>query len=290
MSEEAAWPIDDEALDLEKWAELFDFSGKTAVVTGGTGVIGGEIACGLAGLGARVAILGRNAEAGEKVQQRLGSERDRIDMITADVRDEQALRAAAKTIEDRFKRVDFLVNAAGGNDSRATTGAEHSFFDLASEALRSVVDLNLMGTVLPSQVFGRQMAEQKQGAIVNVTSMAAARPLTKVGAYGASKAAVTNFTQWLAVHLAQECSPHIRVNAIAPGFLLTVQNRFLVTDRISGELTARGKSIVAHTPMGRFGKPQDLLGAVFWLLSPAASFVTGAVIPVDGGFGAYSGV
>ena len=183
-----------------------------------------------------------------------------------------------------------LVNAAGGNDPKATTSSTQKFFDLTPQAMRGVVDLNLMGTVLPCQVFGKMMAERGSGAILNISSMAGIRPLTRIAAYAAAKAAVANFTQWLAVHLAQEYSPNIRVNAIAPGFFLTEQNRFLLTDGKSGELTERGKAIIAHTPMGRFGNPQDLLGAALWLLSPAASFVTGAVVPIDGGFSAYSGV
>jgi len=189
-----------------------------------------------------------------------------------------------------FGRVDALINGAGGNNPRATTGPSMDFFSIPAEAMRFVLDLNLLGTILPSQVFGRVMADQGNGNIVNISSMNAFRPLTRIPAYSAAKSAVTNFTQWLAVHMAQEYSPDIRVNAIAPGFFLTEQNRFLLTDKESGELTPRGKSIISHTPMGRFGKPEDLLGAVLWLLSPASSFVTGTVIPVDGGFGAFSGV
>jgi len=179
---------------------------------------------------------------------------------------------------------------AGGNHPNATTGPDISFFDLDLEAIRKVLDLNLTGTILPSQIFGRYMAEKGEGIILNVSSMNAFRPLTKVPAYSAAKAAVSNFTQWLAVHLAQEYSQQIRVNAIAPGFFLTEQNRFLLTDKDSGELTPRGETIRAHTPMDRFGQPEDLIGAVLWLLSPASKFVTGIVVPVDGGFSAYSGV
>jgi NAD(P)-dependent dehydrogenase (short-subunit alcohol dehydrogenase family) len=156
--------------------------------------------------------------------------------------------------------------------------------------MRWVFDLNIIGTILPSQVFGKVMAEQGYGTVLNISSMNAFRPLTRIPAYSAAKAGVSNFTQWLAVHLAQEYSPRIRVNAIAPGFFLTNQNRFLLTDKETGELTARGKSIIAHTPMARFGEPEDLLGAVLWLLSPASGFVTGTVVAIDGGFSAYSGV
>jgi NAD(P)-dependent dehydrogenase (short-subunit alcohol dehydrogenase family) len=164
------------------------------------------------------------------------------------------------------------------------------FFDLPAEALRGVFDLNFMGTFLPSQVFGRYFAEQKRGLILNISSMNAFRPLTKICGYSAAKAAVSNFTQWLAVHMCQNYSTDIRVNAIAPGFFLTEQNRFLLTDEKTGQLTARGKTILDHTPMGRFGSPDDLFGAVRWLLSDASKFVTGIVVPIDGGFSAFSGV
>jgi NAD(P)-dependent dehydrogenase (short-subunit alcohol dehydrogenase family) len=197
-------------------------------------------------------------------------------------------RAADETVK-AFGRVDFLINGAGGNHPKATTSAEVPFFELPEDAVRFVFDLNFMGTFLASQVFGRVMAERKEGVILNIASMNALRPLTRIPAYSAAKAAVANFTQWLAVHMAQEYSPKIRVVSIAPGFFLTEQNRFLLLDE-RGELTERGKKIIDHTPMGRFGAPEDLIGAVVWLLSPAASFVTGVVIPIDGGFSAYSGV
>jgi NAD(P)-dependent dehydrogenase (short-subunit alcohol dehydrogenase family) len=190
----------------------------------------------------------------------------------------------------KWGRVDCLINAAGGNSPRATTGAETSFFDMPEEALRFVGDLNFLGTVLPCQVFGKLMAERKEGAILNISSMNAFRPLTRVPAYSAAKAAVSNFTQWLAVHMAREYSAAIRVNALAPGFFLTDQNRFLLIDKSRGGLTERGRTIVAHTPAGRFGNPEDLVGAALWLLSPLAKFVTGVVLPVDGGFSAFSGV
>lgn len=275
------------AAGLPSW---YDFKGHTCVVTGGTGVLGGEIACGLAALGANVAILGRNMEAGKAVCARMGKNALNAEMISCDVLNLDSVHAAAESAIKRFGRVDSLINAAGGNAPKATANPQQKFFDLQPDALRWVLDLNVMGTVLPSQVFGKGMAEAGRGVILNVTSMAAMRPLTRVVAYAASKAAISNFTQWLAVHLAQEYSPNIRVNAIAPGFFLTEQNRFLLTDKQTGDLTPRGQSIIAHTPMGRFGNPEDLLGVTAWLLSPASSFVTGAVIPVDGGFGAFSGV
>ena len=281
-----------EAIDIVNRVKTwYDFTGQTAVISGGTGFIGGQIACALASLGANVAILGRNLKAAERLRERIPDDRsDALAVFVCDVLDRNALQAACDAIHKRFGAPDILVNAAGGNNPRATTTPQQNFFDLPPDALRGVFDLNLMGTVLPCQVFGQAMKEQGRGSVLNVTSMAAARPLTRVGAYGAAKAAVSNFTQWLAVHLAQEYSPRIRVNAIAPGFLFTDQNRFLLQDEATGELTPRGQAIIDHTPMGRFGKPEDLLGATLWLLSPASSFVTGTVVPVDGGFSAYSGI
>lgn len=207
-----------------------------------------------------------------------------------DVLDKASIEQAAAQVLDSYGRVDILINGAGGNRPQCTTNPVQPFFDLPAEALRWVFDLNLMGTILPCQVFGRSMAQQKQGIILNISSMNAFRPLTRIPAYSAAKAGVSNFTQWLAVHMAQEYSPNIRVNAIAPGFFLTEQNRYLLTDAETGALSARGQKIIDHTPMGRFGNPEDLDGAVLWLLSPASAFITGIVVPVDGGFSAYSGV
>jgi len=200
------------------------------------------------------------------------------------------LEAAREAVLERWGQVDALLNFAGGNRPDATVTPDQPFFDLAEEAFRATVDLNLMGTVIPCQVFGKVMADQEEGVIINVSSMAAIRPLTRVVAYAAAKAALNNFTQWLAVYMAREFSPRIRVNAVAPGFFLTHQNRYLLVDEASGELTPRGRTIIAHTPMGRFGDPEDLIGTVIWLLSDAAAFVTGVVVPVDGGFSAFSGV
>ncbi len=277
-------------MNLEDLAKLYDFRGRTVVITGGAGILGGEMACALVGCRANVAILDRDPAMAERLVHRIPTGIGRYVVVYADVLDRPKLEAARDRIVAEFGGVDALINAAGGNDPRATTGAAGSFFDLPPEALRAVVDLNLVGTILPCQVFGRLFAERKGGVVLNVSSMNAIRPLTRIPAYSAAKAAVSNFTQWLAVHMAQEYSPAIRVNAIAPGFFLTEQNRFLLTERGSGDLTARGRSIVEHTPMGRFGTPEDLLGTVLWLLSPASAFVTGAVVPVDGGFAAYSGV
>ena len=277
-------------MNLDELTRLYDFSGTSIVITGGTGILGGEIACALAGCGANVALLDRRTEPAQGLLDRMGAGASRAIVAEADVLDEKSLRRAADLILERFGSIDALVNGAGGNRPEATTGPNKAFFDLPADALRWVFDLNLLGTILPSQVFGRVMAETGRGNILNVSSMNAFRPLTRIAAYSAAKAGVSNFTQWLAVHMAQEYSPRIRVNAIAPGFFLTEQNRFLLTDEETGELTARGKAIISHTPMGRFGRPEDLLGAVLWLLSPASAFVTGIVLPIDGGFSAFSGV
>ena len=277
-------------MNLVELTRIYDFTGQTIVVTGGTGILGGEIACALAGCGANVAILDRNLDPAQALLERMGPCADQATVVGGDVLDVSSLRQAAEIITQRFGRIDGLVNAAGGNKPQATTRPDLSFFDLPVDALRWVFDLNLLGTMLPCQVLGKIMAEAGHGTILNVSSMNAFRPLTRIPAYSAAKAGVSNFTQWLAVHMAQEYSPQIRVNAIAPGFFLTTQNRFLLTDEKTGEMTPRGQSIIAHTPMSRFGNPEDLMGAVLWLLSPASSFVTGIVVPIDGGFSAYSGV
>ena len=278
-------------MNLEELQSLYDFSGCTVLVTGGKGVLGGEIACALVGCNANVVILDRDRElAKRRIERFPGTVKGRGVRVYGDVLKPETLQQADETVKAEFGAVDILINAAGGNHSSATTSADLSFFDLPLDTLRHVEDLNLLGTLLPCQVFGRGMAERGEGVILNISSMTAFRPLTRIPAYSAAKAAVTNFTQWLAVHMAQNYSPRIRVNAIAPGFFLTEQNRFLLLDKDSGELTARGASILAHTPMNRFGAPEDLLGATLWLISPAASFVTGTVIPIDGGFSAFSGV
>jgi NAD(P)-dependent dehydrogenase (short-subunit alcohol dehydrogenase family) len=267
-----------------------DFNGRTAVVTGGAGVLCTVMCRALSEAGAKVAILDLNSGAAEKLATEIRAAGGEALSLGCDVLDKRGLEAAAEKIVAEFGRVDLLINGAGGNKPQATTSAEEPFFDLPAEALRWVFDLNLMGAILPSQVFGRIMARQKQGVILNIASMNAFRPLTRIPAYSAAKAGVANFTQWLAVHMAREYSPEIRVNAVAPGFFLTDQNRFLLTEKETGNLTSRGRSIIEHTPMGRFGAPEDLVGAVLWLLSPASAFVTGIVVPVDGGFSAYGGV
>ncbi len=278
------------AFDLEKLVAMYDFTGQVVAITGGTGILGSDIGCALVGCGARVAILDLNLEPGKTLLERMGKRASQAALFGCNVLDRESMQKTATEVLARFGKIDCVINAAGGNKPQATTSPELKFFDLPADALRWVFDLNLIGTILPCQVFGKIMAEKGHGIILNISSMNAFRPLTRIPAYSAAKAGVSNFTQWLAVHMAQEYSPRIRVNAIAPGFFLTNQNRFLLLDRDTGELTARGKSIIAHTPMARFGEPEDLFGAVLWLLSPASAFVTGTVVAIDGGFAAYSGV
>jgi NAD(P)-dependent dehydrogenase (short-subunit alcohol dehydrogenase family) len=278
-------------MDLAELTRAYDFSGRTIVLTGAMGILGGEMACALVGCGANVAMLDRNLDPATRLLDLMGPDgAARAAVVAGDVLDRESLRRASDAVLARFGRIDALINAAGGNKPEATTDRDRSFFDLPADALRFVFDLNLLGTIFPSQVFGRVMADQGEGVILNVSSMNAFRPLTRIAAYSAAKAGVNNFTQWLAVHLAKEYSPRLRVNAIAPGFFLTRQNEFLLVDKETGGITPRGQTILAHTPMARFGTPADLLGAVLWLLSPASAFVTGAVIPIDGGFAAFSGV
>jgi NAD(P)-dependent dehydrogenase (short-subunit alcohol dehydrogenase family) len=261
-----------------------------AVVTGGAGVLCAAICRELAAAGAKVAVLDLHAERAASLAAELCTVGGAAMGVHCDVLDRGSITAAERKVLAAFGRVDILVNGAGGNQPQATTGTDRTFFDLSEEGLRRVFDLNLMGTIVPSQVFGRVMAAQGAGAILNISSMNALRPLTRIPAYSAAKAGVSNFTQWLAVHMAQEYAPGIRVNAVAPGFFLTDQNRYLLTDPETGGLTTRGQAIISHTPQARFGGPEDLLGAVRWLLSPAAAFVTGVVIPIDGGYSAFSGV
>ena len=277
-------------MDLQELTAQYDFKDRTVVITGGAGVLCGEMACALVGCGANVAILDRDTALAERVIQRFEpTAAGRAIVVYGDVLKRETLEQAREVIVAEFGQIDGLINGAGGNQPQATTSPDNAFFDLPDEALRFVFDLNILGTILPSQIIGRQMAQQKSGVILNISSMNAFRPLTRVPAYSAAKAGVSNFTQWLAVHMAQEYSPHIRVNAIAPGFFVGEQNRRLLLNE-DGSLTARGETIISHTPMARFGTPEDLLGAVLWLLSPASAFVTGVVIPIDGGFSAFSGV
>ena len=277
-------------MDVNQLIESYDLAGQTIVIPGGAGILGSEMAFALVKCGAKVVILDRDLSKADALMNRFVEGPGSGKLLQADVLSKESLLKARDVIKGEFGKVHALINAAGGNMPAATTGPERTFFDLPEETLKQVVDLNLVGSILPSQIFGRMMVDQEEGIIVNISSMSAYRPLTRVVGYSAAKAAVTNFTQWLAVHMAQEYSPNIRVNAIAPGFFHTTQNHYLLYDEKTGALTQRGKSIIDHTPMKRFGKPEDLLGAVLWLLSPASEFVTGAVIAIDGGFSAFSGV
>ncbi|MBP1647118.1 MAG: D-mannonate oxidoreductase, partial [Bacteroidetes bacterium] len=253
-------------MNLEEITKLYDFSGKTVLLTGGAGVLTGEIACALFGCNANIAIIDRDPALADTVMKRLEPVGDRAIVVYGDVLQPEVMQRALAQVIRAFGKVDYLVNGAGGNNPRATTTPSTTFFDLPQEAIRFVSDLNLLGTIIPSQVIGRHMAERKEGVILNISSMNAFRPLTRIPAYSASKAAVTNFTQWLAVYMAQEVSPCIRVNAIAPGVFLTNQNRYLLIDKETGGRTPRGSKILEHTPMGRYGTPEDLLGTVLWLL------------------------
>ncbi len=271
-------------------SDLFDLHGKTALITGGSGVLGNVMARGLAHAGARVVVLGRREEPALAVAATIRAAGGEAIGVAADVLDCTALESANETITATFGPVDILINGAGGNQPQATIGPDRPFFQLEMAAIRQAFDANVTGAIVCSQVFGQVMAKRRQGCIINIASMAGIRPLTRVVIYSTAKAALINFTQWLAVHMAQEYSPTIRVNAIAPGFFLTEQNRYLLLESQSGSWTARGSDIVKHTPMGRLGEPEDLIGTLLWLASPASAFVTGTVIPVDGGFASFSGI
>ncbi len=270
--------------------DLFNVQGLTAVITGGSGHLGRAMSVALAHAGANVVILSRTTETSHAVAATLQTSGYSALGIACDVLDRSALERTLEQITSTFGPIDILVNAAGGNSPSATTTPEHTFFDLDMHAIHNVLSLNFTGTLQCCQIFGQSIAERGQGCIVNIVSMSALRPLTRIPAYSAAKAAVTNFTQWLAVYMAQEYSSQIRVNAIAPGFFLTEQNRFLLTDPSTGTMTPRGQAILDHTPSARLGVPDDLIGTLLWLVSPASAFVTGIVVPVDGGFSAYSGV
>ena len=265
------------------------FEDKIAVVTGAGGVLCSVVAEALAAEGASVAVLDVREDAAEKVAKTIREKGGRAVAVAADVTDRASVELACKKVLEAFGTVDFLVNGAGGNVQRASTSEAQSFFDVPQDALKFVVDLNLLGTIIPSQVFGRVLAEKGEGAVVNFSSMNAYRPLTRIPGYSASKAGVANFTQWLATHMAQNYSKRIRVNAVAPGFFITIQTKYLLMND-DGAPTQRGKSVLEHTPMGRFGEPGDLVGTILFLLSEDAAFVTGIVVPVDGGFSAYAGV
>ena len=276
-------------MNREELASVYDLTGKTIAITGGAGVLGGEMACALVGMGANVVILDRDPVLADRLIERLEGSDERVIVVYCDVLKIDTLQIAQEAIIREFAPVDILINAAGGNRAEATTGTDLSFFDLPEEALRFVFDLNIVGTIMPCQVFGNTMAKRGSGVILNISSMCAFTPLTRVPAYSVAKAGVSNFTQWLAVHMAQEYSPNIRVNALAPGFFIGQQNRALLLND-DETLTPRGQQIIDHTPMIRFGDPEDLLGTMLWLVTDASRFVTGIVVPVDGGFSAFSGV
>ena len=268
----------------------FDISGQVAVVTGAGGILCSQLSKSLAKAGVKVALLDIALDKAQAVAQEINADGGEAEAFAVDVLQKSSIEEACEKVLARFGTVDILVNGAGGNKPAATTSDEMSFFDIPDDALRWVFNLNLLGVILPSQVFGKVMVEKDKGSVINISSMSAYLPLTKTLAYSAAKAGVTNFTQWMAVHFAQEYSSNIRVNAIAPGFLLTQQNYYLLVDKETGERTPRGDDIINGTPMGRYGEPEELAGTVLFLCSPAASFITGAVIPIDGGFSAFSGV
>lgn len=270
-------------------SKLFSLTDKTIVITGGTGVLGQTMVKGLAAAGASVAILGRRKEVAEALAKEVRSLGGQAIAVKADVLDREALTKARETILQEFGSIQILVNAAGGNMPGAIVPPDKTFFDLNLDDFQKVVDLNLMGTVLPTQVFSEDMAKRKKGVIINIASMAAFRPLTRVVGYSAAKAAVENFTQWLAIEMAKKFGEGIRVNAISPGFFLTEQNRTLLTNP-DGSYTARGQAAINQTPFARFGKPEELIGTLVWLCSDASAFVTGVNVPVDGGFNVFGGV
>jgi len=268
-----------------------DLSGKVALITGGTGVLGSVMTKGLASAEPTVAILARTEAKTRALAAEIQESGGRAMGIQADVLDQTSIQRAMDSVLESYGRVDILLNGAGGNRSDATAvPGERSFFDLSPEVLRWVFDLNFTGSVLVSQIVGKQMAQQNSGVILNISSMASFRPMTRVIAYAGAKAAINNFTQWLAVYMATEHSPAIRVNAMAPGFFIGDQNRYLLIDEKTGGLTPRGETIINHTPMRRFGEADDLVGTMLWLVSDASRFVTGVVVPVDGGFSAFGGV
>lgn len=268
---------------------VFSLTGKVAIITGGAGVLGSVMVQGLADAGAKVCILSRTKSKIDAVVQTIVENGHEAIGIVADVLERDQLEAALATVKQKWGTVDILVNCAGGNMKGATIMPDQHFFDLSMEDFDKVTNLNLKGTVLPSVVFGELMAENKKGCIINISSMAASQAITRILGYSTSKAAVDNFTKWLAVEMAHKYGEGMRVNAIAPGFFIADQNRRLLLEE-DGTLTSRGKTIVSETPMKRFGEPEELLSTLLWLCSDASSFVTGIVVPVDGGFSAFSGV
>lgn len=277
-------------MDPDYVPSLFDVRDKVIVITGGGGILCGTMSRGLARAGARIAVLDIVPQAAQRVVDDIVADGGVAMAVHADVLAKESLERSAEQVLARFGVVDVLINGAGGNRREATTSPDLSFFDLPQDAFQWVFNLNFIGTLLPCQVYGRYMAERGEGAILNIASVNAIRPLTNIPAYSAAKAAVKNFTEWLAIHISQNYSAKIRVNAIAPGFFLTTQNRFLLFDEETGDYTPRGRTVIDHTPMDRFGDPDELMSTVLWLLSSGASFVHGVTVLVDGGFSAFSGV
>lgn len=269
--------------------KYFNLTDKVAVITGGYGILGFEMAKGLASAGAKVCILGRNETKVDQAVQKLKDLGYQALGLVADVLDEDLLKKAYQKVINQWQRVDILLNVAGGNMKGATITPDQTFFDLSIEDLSKVTDLNFTGTVLPTMVFAKSMSERRQGTIINISSMAAQAAITRVMGYSAAKAAVDNFTKWLAVEMAKKYGDGIRVNAIAPGFFIGEQNRRLLLNE-DGSLTQRGQTIIQETPMARFGEAEELIGCVVFLASQASKFITGTIIPVDGGFSAFSGV
>ena len=270
-------------------ATMFSLEGMVAVVTGGTGTLGTEFCVGLAKAGARVGVLGRKAEAGQKVVEIIKQFGGEAMFLQADVLKRESLEKARDMVLSKWRKIDILVNGAGGNQAKANVGPDERFFDMSTEACEKVFKLNIIGTILPTQIFGEEIAKNKLGSIVNISSLSAKEPLTRVCGYSAAKSGVENFTKWLATEMGHKYGCGIRCNAIAPGFFLAEQNRRLLT-KPDGSLTDRGNLIIQNTPAGRFGEPHELIGALVFLCSPASRFVTGTVLRVDGGFGAFCGV
>ena len=268
---------------------IFDVNNKVVVLTGGGGVLAGEMAKGFVNAGANVVLLDINEENVQKQVDELKDNNNQIVGYKCNVLDEESINQVHEEILETFGRIDVLINAAGGNMTGGTIGIDQNVFDMKLEDFKKVTDLNLNGTVLPTIRFGKTMADQKSGSIINISSMASYRVITRVIGYSAAKAAVDNFTKWMAVEMAHKFGNGIRVNAIAPGFLLTNQNRTLLTNE-DGSLTDRGKTIIHMTPFKRFGEPEELVGPALWLASDASKFVTGVTVPVDGGFSVFSGV
>ena len=269
---------------------LFDISGKVIVITGAGGILCSSMAKALGKADAKIAVLDLNLDNAKKVSNEIIAQGGEAIAVKCNVLEKESIEKAHNEVTTKFGKADVLINGAGGNNKNATTSPDLSLFNMPADAIRFVFDLNFLGTLLPTQVFGKDLADNGEGVIINISSMNAFKPLTKIPAYSAAKAAISNFTQWLAVHMCQNYSSKIRVNAIAPGFFLTDQNRFLLTDENTGEPTPRGKCIIDHTPMARYGDAEELNGALIWLLSDASKFVTGIVVPVDGGYSAFGGI